>query len=375
MRGKPDTRAAKAGVLALVLWACAAGAAPLALSDLPQKYEPGDKAKVQQFMTVRAGCHKNPAQYQNRPIWNPAWELRHNCWAVALEHMGVIKAGTAAAQEQGGGMSVSSGLSGARTASASAGGGSVEASRGLAVQNLSSPTPNTPVGNTKQRVNGDSGLVVRASQGALTIPRSGGYAIEPATMYAHKGLNFVTGDVGWVIATSIEDAAKVANNEYGYSNLAQALQYGRTQEYLALDFGWFAFIDSYVESAKYPGNLSSDGAKRVWAYAARSREEAINTAIREYDNVRGDTVAQFVYSGLVAKIDRRGRGNVMCTICRPDMLYRSFCSLGGKQDRFVKFLNRNPRLLPSQFEGALCETNETIPFMRSQENRASPVLK
>lgn len=232
----------------------------------------------------------------------------------------------------------------------------------------------TPGQSTRQQIDGGSGLVVRASQGALTPQRSGGRAIEPATLYAHRDLNFTSGDVGWIIATSAQEAAKAGEEEYGYSNLARAIRYGKTEDYLALDFGWLAFIDSYAESEQYPGHLS-DNAKRVWAYAARSREEAISTAIREYENVRGNTVAQFVYSGLIAKIDRRDRGQVNCTVCKPDMLYRSFCSVGGKQGQFVKFLNRNPRLVSSQFEGALCETNASIPFMRAQENSPPPVLK
>ncbi|WP_157755074.1 hypothetical protein [Variovorax boronicumulans] len=232
----------------------------------------------------------------------------------------------------------------------------------------------TPGQSTRQQIDGGSGLVVRASQGALTPPRSGGRAIEPATLYAHRDLNFTSGDVGWIIATSAQEAAKAGEEEYGYSNLSRAIRYGKTEDYLALDFGWFAFIDSYAESGQYPGHLS-DNAKRVWAYAARSREEAIATAIREYENVRGSTVAQFVYSGLIAKIDRRDRGQVNCTVCKPDMLYRSFCSVGGKQGQFVRFLNRNPRLVPSQFEGMLCETNASIPFMRAQENSPPPVLR
>jgi len=230
-------------------------------------------------------------------------------------------------------------------------------------------------GNARQQLNNDSDPVIRASLGMLSATRSGEHAIEPAKMYAHKGLNLAEGNTGWVIATNTDEAAKVASN-YGYDYLAGDITHGRTQDYIVLDFGWFAFIDSYIESNEYPGNLSRHGAKRVWAYAGRSREEAINTAIREYERVRGNAVAQFVYSGLVAKIDWRGRGRQDCTICRPDMLYRSLCSLGGKRDDSGSFpINRNPRLLPSQFRGNLCATNGIIPFMRAQENRTDPVLK
>ncbi|MDP9896885.1 hypothetical protein J2W32_006093 [Variovorax boronicumulans] len=240
----------------------------------------------------------------------------------------------------------------------------------------STPASLAPAATSRQAVD-DSGVAVRASKGALAISRSAGHAIEPATMYAHKGMNLVTGDVGWVIATSPEEAAKLADEQYGYSHLASSIRQGRAgNDYLMLDFGWFAFVDAYVESAKYPGNLSRDGAKRVWAYAARSREEAIATAIREYDGIRGEAVAQFVYSGLVAKIDRSGRGSPSCSICNPDMLYRSVCSVGAKRERGdSRYLNRNPRLAPSQFEGAFCESNDTRPFMRAQERQPPPVFK
>lgn len=87
-------------------------------------------------------------------------------------------------------------------------------------------------------------------------------------------------------------------------------------------------------------------------------------------------MAQLVYSGLVANFDRKGWDHRACSICEPHMLYRRFCHIGGRPGpRDADYTNRDPRLVPAQFEGALCESNERIPFMRAQEETVAPVLK
>ena len=251
----------------------------------------------------------------------------------------------------------------------------VAAGPGSAPAKPSGPSSNAPASGSRQVVD-ESSVAVRASTGPLTISRSAGQAVEPATLYAHKWMSLAPGEVGWVIGTSPEEAAKVAESQYGYSHLGGTLRHGKPgKDYLALDFGWFAFVDSYVESTEYPGNVARAGGRRVWVYAARSREEAIDIAIREYDSTRGKTMVQFVYSGLVAKFDRSGR-NESCSVCNADMLYRSSCAIGVKLDRWqASNVNRNPRLVPAQFSGAYCETNDTRPFMRAQERQPPPVFK
>lgn len=209
----------------------------------------------------------------------------------------------------------------------------------------------------------------RSAQAGALVPPSG-YGLRPAKMYVHEG-----GGVGWVIASSKEEAIK-RMRLHSLDHLEQSLRFSTEydKKYMELDFGWFAQIQTSVFQKNAAGRWDWAPGPWVWAHGGSSRRDAIDVVIKKYNEQRGSAIAQLLYTGIVADYDISKIPEKYLRMHEGNMLYLKICNLGSGNGSDA--YNRVPSISPSHFDGSNCETNQTRqPYLFSLEKASLPVFK